>query len=53
MNNYFYYNRFWVPQYKYQLLKWFKKHQPKWKQSELRKMPKKRLYAIYFKERGE
>jgi len=46
------YNRFWIPLYKYQLLAWFKKHNPEWKQVELKAMSKKQLYAIYFKERG-
>ena len=46
------FNRFWVPQYKYQLLKWFKKHKSEWKQSDLRKKSKSELYAIYFKIRG-
>ena len=43
---------YWVPEYKYQLLDWFKRNQPDWKQSDLRKMSKKQLYAIYFKIRG-
>lgn len=44
-------NYFWVPQYKYQLLKWFKDHRPEWKQVDLKAMSKDQLYAIYFKER--
>lgn len=48
MNNKGYY----IPTHKYQLLKWFKKNRPDWKQSELKKMTKKQLFAIYFKERG-
>jgi len=44
---------YWIPQYKYQLLDWFKKHYPDWKQSELKAMNKQQLYAIYFKERNK
>jgi len=43
---------YWIPIYKYQLLQWFKKNRPGWKQSKLKKMRKKQLLAIYFKERG-
>lgn len=43
---------FWIPQYKYQLLNWFKKHRKDWSQSDLKKKTKKQLYAIYFKERS-
>ena len=45
----YYFNQFWTPQYKYQLLKWFKKHRPEWKQAPLMKMKKGQLYTIYFK----
>jgi len=46
------YNQFWIPLYKYQLLTWFKKHKPKWRQVELKKKRKKELMAIYIKERS-
>ena len=41
----------WIPQYKYQLLEWFKKCKSEWKQYKLKKMSKKQLYAIYFELR--
>ena len=40
-----------VPHNKEELLKWFKRNRPDWKQSELKAMSKKQLYAIYFEER--
>jgi len=45
------YNKFWIPLYKYQLLSWFKKHKPEWKQWDLKKKPKRVLMAIYMKIR--
>ena len=42
---------YWIPKYKYQLLKWFKDNRPDWEQSELRKKGIKELFAIYFKIR--
>jgi len=42
---------YWVPIYKYQLLKWFRRTKPEWKKSELKKKGIEELFAIYFKIR--
>lgn len=46
------YNNFWIPATKTQLLNWFKKYKPEWKQADLKKRKKTQLLAIYLKERS-
>ena len=44
---------YWTPPNKTELLKWFKRNRTGWKQSHLKVMPKKQLYAVFYKTRNK